>query len=399
MTSALRFCIVEPRWVPFRVVQSAAVHQHCCQFCVLAMNTNLDEPMDSTVATPRERLRRTDLGLPIQRAAPFNWTEKHLVEIWESVLGVESIGIDDNFFDLGGDSLAAATIFDRMEQRFGVRLPLAELVTAGTIRMLATRVKNAELTSESEVVVPVRTTGDKAPLFLVHGLPGTVLFANLLATQLEPGTPVYGIQAPRQPSRDWGGRTEFTIENMAEEYVAEVRKVRPTGPFLLGGWCAGGVVALEMAQQLIANNEEVAALIIIDPPVVDNVTVFYDGRKLDPDSLLQTLSSRCDESVGATSATNDAGVQPIPSDGPGSDLFQAVFLRAFNMYRPRPYPGRILMLCSEARGKSLTSNTSWWGEVIRENNTAKAFWVSGATHESLFHEHLTFLTETIAHVL
>lgn len=162
-----------------------------------------------------QHVRRDELGLPAPYVAPNSWVKHRLAEIWRTALKVEPIGIDDNFFDLGGDSLSAAEIFSNIEETFHVRLPLGELLKTGTVRLLADRLKKLDLTDNQDVLAPVRSSGERAPLYLVHGLPGTVLFANVLAPHLSADRPVYGIQAPIYDGCPIDQALDLTVASMA----------------------------------------------------------------------------------------------------------------------------------------------------------------------------------------
>jgi amino acid adenylation domain-containing protein len=194
---------------------------------------------------------------------PRNPTETRLAGIWQDVLGLPRVGVADDFFSLGGTSLAAAHLMVRVREEFGVELPLTALLEAGTIERLAARVASAGARGGESApsLVPIQPCGQRPPLFLVHGLGGEVLTYNLLARHLGPDQPVYGFRA-RCPRA--GEEPDFTIESMAAAYVAELLRFRATGPYLLGGCSSGGLLAFEMARQLVALDHEVAAVLVID---------------------------------------------------------------------------------------------------------------------------------------
>ena len=220
--------------------------------------------------TPEGKTDRLSLPLPLAESfftsdiflAPRNPTEATLAGIWSSVFAVEKIGIRDNFFDLGGQSLMAVSMFIKIEQGFGRKLSLATLFRAPTIEALAAALATSEDTSgQWASLVPIQSEGTKPPLFLVHGAGGNVLLYRSLAEHLAPHYPLYGLQ-----SRGLDGQTEplGTIREMAEHYLREVRKVQPKGPYYLGGYCMGGSVAYEMAQRLSRDGEQVALLALLD---------------------------------------------------------------------------------------------------------------------------------------
>ncbi|HEY3861976.1 MAG TPA: amino acid adenylation domain-containing protein [Verrucomicrobiae bacterium] len=197
-------------------------------------------------------------------ASPRDAVELELTRIWESVLGIEPIGIEDHFFELGGHSLMAVRLAARIEKAFGHKLPLAAIFTAPTIEKLAVVIRD-EMRGDSATagtsVVELQPKGSQPPLFLVHGAGGGMFWGYVnLARRLGQDQPVYGFS-----SRGLDGRAEFeTIEEMAAQYVRDLRAIQPCGPYHLGGYCFGGNVAFEMARQLEAQGEKVALLALLN---------------------------------------------------------------------------------------------------------------------------------------
>ena len=191
---------------------------------------------------------------------PREEVEIGLLRIWEEVLATSPLGIDENFFELGGDSVLAVRLMGQIRREFGCDLPLATLFESGTIERLAGLLHEAGPASAGGALVRIRPTGAKRPFFCVHPVGGSVLCYVDLARQLGAERPFYGLQVPATPS------LPDRIEVMAAHYVTAIREVQPTGPYLLGGWSMGGVIAFEMARQLVALGEEVALLAMIDAP-------------------------------------------------------------------------------------------------------------------------------------
>ncbi|MBK7896372.1 MAG: amino acid adenylation domain-containing protein [Anaerolineaceae bacterium] len=194
-------------------------------------------------------------------APPNDPIENQLVDIWESVLQVKPIGIYDNYFDLGGHSLQTIVLFARIERAFAVEIPLATIIQAPTIAQLAQIIRETGEETTWSSLVPISPTGQERPFFCVHGGAGHVYHYRGLAKYLGPEQPFFGLQ-PANRSGTFAGNGNVTI--MAQDYVAEIRKVQPTGPYYLGGFCFGGLVAFEMAQQLRQAGEKVALVAIID---------------------------------------------------------------------------------------------------------------------------------------
>ncbi|ASS75391.1 hypothetical protein CIG75_10575 [Tumebacillus algifaecis] len=186
---------------------------------------------------------------------PRDELEAKLVQIWEELLGQRPIGIDDHFFKIGGHSIAAIRLISRIAQRFGRELPLNALFKLATIRELAAALRDRDEAAAFSPLVRFavgQATG--TPLFLVHPIGGTAFCYAQLASLLQQDFAVYALQASGLAS----------VEAMAASYIAALRTEQPHGPYHLGGWSFGGVVAFEMARQLQASGEEVAMLALFD---------------------------------------------------------------------------------------------------------------------------------------
>jgi thioesterase domain-containing protein/acyl carrier protein len=225
--------------------------------------------MDEFPVTPNGKINRKAFPPPTvstadeaeKAVAPRREAEVRLAALWQQVLNQRSIGIDDNFFDRGGHSLLAARLFAMIEKHLGVRLPLAVLFEAPTIRTLAEKIEERSWKASWSSLVPIRTAGTNTPLFLIHGAEGNVLLYRSLVESLGVAQPVYALQ-----SRGLDGHEEpdSTIEGMAATYVQEIESVQPDGPYCLGGYCMGGVIALEVARQLRRAGKQVAFLAMFE---------------------------------------------------------------------------------------------------------------------------------------
>jgi amino acid adenylation domain-containing protein len=192
---------------------------------------------------------------------PRNTLEAQLASLWQGVLEVDPIGITDDFFELGGDSLLAASLFVEIEKAFGKNLPLAMLLQRPTIEKLAAALSQEGWKPDWSPIVAVQPQGSHPPLFCVHGGFGGILFYGELARCLGTEQPLYGLQAE---GLDGSPIHHSTIPSMAAYYVRQMRQVQPQGPYFLGGYSFGGVVAFEMAHQLYAVDQEVALLVLFD---------------------------------------------------------------------------------------------------------------------------------------
>lgn len=211
--------------------------------------------------------------------APRNDVERMMVAMWEELLGVQGVGVQDSFFDLGGHSLIAVRLFARVKKAWAVDFPISVLFEAPTVERVAALVAEVAGISDSgeapAVAAPVRRYeflvpmhegegGPKTPFFLVAGMFGNVLNLRHLAQLLGTDRRFYGLQARGLLG---GAEPHRRLDEAARDYLAEVRQVQPQGPYLLGGFSGGGLTALEMARQLRAEGQEVQLLTLLDTPV------------------------------------------------------------------------------------------------------------------------------------
>ena len=191
---------------------------------------------------------------------PRDLVEVQLTALWQQVLKVPKIGVHDNFFDLGGHSLKAAQLFFLLEQVYGRHLPFATLFQAPTIAELASVLSREQWVPPWQSLVAIQPRGTAIPIFMVPGVGGNVLIFAQLARLLGPDQPFYGLQARGLDGKE----VPFTsVLEMARHYIAEIRAIRPQGPYILVGICTGGLIAYEMAQQLFEQGEDVT-LVVMD---------------------------------------------------------------------------------------------------------------------------------------
>ncbi|MGH9668055.1 MAG: alpha/beta fold hydrolase, partial [Bryobacteraceae bacterium] len=218
-------------------------------------------------ALPLTRHGKIDYrALPSPNAAPRDnrpptGTEQRLLPLWCESLSRQNIGIDDDFFGLGGHSLIALRLMARVEHEFGKRLPIATLFRHPTVRSLAAAL--AERSDANNLLVPIRVGNETPPLFLLPGAGGNVIYYRALASLLAPGRPVYGLQAA---GLNGTNAPLGSIEEIAAANLREIRKVAPVGPYFLAGHSSGGKIAFEMSQQLRRDGGKVALLTIFDTP-------------------------------------------------------------------------------------------------------------------------------------
>jgi thioesterase domain-containing protein/acyl carrier protein len=184
-----------------------------------------------------------------------------LTEIWQPLLNNAAISEDQDYFDLGGDSSLAVQMFAQIERVFGVKLPLATLYEAPTIAQLAEILRNQTSESRWSPLVAIQPNGTRPPLFCFHGAGGNVLSYRELSVYLGSDQPVYGLQCQ---GLDGDSPLLTKIEDMAALYVKAIRNTQPKGPYFLTGYCMGGTLAYEAAQQLRGQGEEIGFVALLD---------------------------------------------------------------------------------------------------------------------------------------
>jgi len=225
--------------------------------------------LESLPLTPMGKVDRRALpetnGLKTRATKEFSAAgdelELKLTRIWEKILGVQPIGVDDNFFEMGGHSLLAVRLFAQIEKSFGKNLPLATLFQAPTVKQLARVLRNEGWKAAWSSLVMIQGGDQRTPFFCVHAAGGNVLEYHDLARHLGPDQPFYGLQAKGMSGEE---QPHTSIREMADHYLKEMRELQPKGPYLLGGRSSGGTIAYEMACRLEAEGQEVALLALLD---------------------------------------------------------------------------------------------------------------------------------------
>ncbi|HYJ79202.1 MAG TPA: amino acid adenylation domain-containing protein [Longimicrobiaceae bacterium] len=315
-------------------------------------------PRTATGKLDRRALPRPDADagtLAVRHVGPRSALEERLARIWSEVLGVERVGVHDDFFDLGGESILATRLMARVRTELGARVPVAELLRGPTVEQLARAVAGQPREARLPLV-PLQPQGQGPPLFLGHPGGGHVVCYRTLAGLLAPEHPVYGLQAQ---GIDDGRGPLGSVEEMAAYYLRGVRALQPAGPYHLGGWSFGGILGWEMAQQLAAAGEEVALLALLDTGMPRPAE--QAGDALDHARVLQRIVA---DLVGWAAAAlvkveKIRGLSPreqalaairqvaSPRTLPESRLDEVLALTAVRLanlralvgYRARPYPG------------------------------------------------------------
>jgi acetoacetyl-CoA synthetase len=276
--------------------------------------------------------------------------EQHLQALWESLFGFAPIGRDDNFFELGGHSLLAARLVNDVYRSTGRTIPLATLLSAQTIARLAAAIDDRALPPSSPILV---RSGIGAPLFVVHSISGTVMECWALVSALRSPRPVYGLQAR---GLDGGEPPYERVEDMAASYIEQMRTVQPSGPYAVAGYSFGGLVAFEIAQQLLRAGEKIELLCLLDTYVQECYLPWHVWMRYWYGQVGQRLSTlrELPASQGFAYLTHRlAGLadrvrmrvgrmphQPAPYAFPMPPALLRVresFRLAMATYRPRPY--------------------------------------------------------------
>ncbi len=357
-------------------------------------------PLSPNGKVDRRALPAPDRSRPEQETAFIaarSREEEALAGILARVLGLEQVGIHDNFFELGGNSLLAATFFLEIEKKLGKRLPLEALLRAPTVAQLADILRRSAPAGSASwsSLVEIQFGGSKLPFFCVHTLDGDVVSYLELASHLDAERPFYGLRAQ---GCDGKKAPCARFEEMATQYVKELRSVQPEGPYLLGGMCLGGMVAFEMAQQLQAQSQEVGLLALMDtgrPPYSTRQFLrlradrFYRRaraaifdfvkrpvrhfRRLSRLNPLHWPAYLRDKAKVAKEVTIDRS-SPRAERLRTSRLMEAYRAkvdaanqRAMQNYKPQPYRGRItLFLVSQPRIRSFPDPRMGWAELASD---------------------------------
>ena len=281
--------------------------------------------------------RRSDSTLP-----PRDETELELVRLFEELLDVRPIGVGDGFFQLGGHSLLAVQLMERIEKQFGRRLPLTTIFQADTVADLAAMLREPALTQSSPLVLLERG-GQQMPFFFVHPVGGTILQYRGLARRLGVQRPFYALQSPALEGDPLS--PEISIEALARHYLDAVRTAVPKGPYLLGGWSFGGLVAFEMARALGHSGEEVALLALLD-----------SHAQSDPHADAGGLATLAAWELGDKESWPQQHFATV-------ERIVHAHLGAVRRWTPKPYDGRALLFAAHQHGV-VRDATLGWGPLM-----------------------------------
>jgi len=292
---------------------------------------------------------------------PHDALEAQIAGIWGKAMGIRGLSVRDNFFDLGGQSLAAMRIVSRINKTYSLDFGLAALFSGNTVERMAELIRHRLGANSNSAIVPMHLDGTASPLFIIHGAGGNIIRFYQLAMLIGTDHPVYGIQAQSllaaQPAL-------LRLEDQAAYYLDEIKKVQSKGPYYFLGYSFGGTIALEIAHQLRAQGEKVELLGMLDSRVRDIVTIAQQE-----DSLRTHLNRRIARFMGnfvslttrekfiylrekiytrtlrkIYSMASALGFRSVPSFMKSTDDIS--WVTAMN-YQPRPWPGQITLFRTE----------------------------------------------------
>jgi len=317
---------------------------------------------------PRPDHKRPNLAQPY--APPRGEVETRLVQHWEEILNVRPIGIHDNFFDLGGQSLMAVRLVSDIDRKFGRGISVAMLMQAPTVAQLANFLSKQEKSALSPLIT-IQTNGSKPPFFCAHGTDSYLP----LSRNLGPDQPFYGLAQHLE-----GRKVRHTaIEDIAAHYLKEVRRVQPEGPYYIGGHSIGGLIAFEMAQQLKQQKQEIALLVLLDsglprarpddtdatlgdPPMLapsalrKQIWAYRNGLKGTSQRKLKTMACEVYHCLGLSLPTS------LQSYYVDQVVYGKIYSKAHRSYAPQLYAGRVVYLQSEDPRQRI----SGWEKLIAD---------------------------------
>jgi amino acid adenylation domain-containing protein len=346
--------------------------------------------LDAMPLTPNGKVDRNALPIPeadpsslnVGYVAPRNHVEQVMAEIWTEVLGIQKVGVFDHFFEMGGHSLSAASLVGRLKATMQIDVPLRSIFIEPTIAGMskhilyddyAQRYYHTGEVSSWNRLVPAQPNGSRLPFFMVAGFmdaDDTLRVLWRLIPHLGPDQPVYGFQ-PRW--LDGHSERYSGVEEVASEFLADLRSVQPKGPYLLGGDCAGGVVATFMAQELLRQGEEVRLLVVLDThrpaPLRAFALDLYNGWRRAShmlDIIGQFLRSNTRLKLQLIRDLTTRKLKTIQAEtgaeAPSDRIYRLRmdYMRTMYQHRLEKYPGQITLIVNEKQ-YNIDKTMGWRG--------------------------------------
>jgi thioesterase domain-containing protein len=331
-------------------------------------------------------MKREDFTLSAAFVAPAGAMERRLTQIWESVFDIAGLGVEDDYFELGGESLTAVTLFTELEHVFGPMPPLSTLLDYPTIRKLAGRLEQLGVRLPESIVLTVQGKGRRVALFHLHAALGNVLFVRRLMPFLDGEQPLYAIPAR---GLQLGETPHRHFDAMAADYCAEIRRLQPKGPYLLAGHCVGGLIAYAMAQHLVSQGESVAGVVMIDPDYHPHAVPWLHWKN--PSALHIKLWRQILRPVWFARLwlrrlpQRLRGRLPSEPQVTGLQRQRRAAVRegirtALMAYRPKPHDGKVFIICSAERRRLLARPGTGWPSLAPQVE----FIEISASHDEFF---------------
>jgi acyl-coenzyme A synthetase/AMP-(fatty) acid ligase/thioesterase domain-containing protein/acyl carrier protein len=330
---------------------------------------------------PLPKLSRPELANDY--VPPENELEKKLVDIWEEEIGIDGIGVTDNFFEVGGDSLIGVILFARIEETLGKDLPVSVLLTSPTIRLQAGLLRNEQTVEFFSPIIPINPSGDHSPLFFIPGKGGYPTRIRHLANKIDPRTPVYALQ-DLDDSQQW--QSARSIKTIAAKFLRQIRNVNTQGPIILVGESMGGKIAFEMAQQLLKAGGKAPLLVLLDTfnmqdsvleqyrknhqlpfywmLIKKHISILVKSNWQGKMEYLQFYKETAKPKIRRflerrRSKSNRRGNFALPEN---TRRVERANLRLANAYKVQPYPGRVILF-KAVRGLNADQPSNGWDKV------------------------------------
>jgi len=364
-------------------------------------------PLTANGKLDRQALRApeaVDLASHPKFVVPRDEVESKLLEIWQTVLRNQAISVTDNFFDLGGHSLVASKLLVRIEKTFGQKLSIAALFQAPTIEQLAALLRNESRLTLAPQVTPIQPGGSRPPFICIGAGP---LFRSL-AIRLGSEQPFLGLGLREAEVRELP--PPFRLEDIAAALIKKLRHRQPKGPYFLGGYCMDGVIAYEIAQQLQAQGEEVALLVLFDAANPARLKEYSKLQllKVRPFLLVQKWKFHfanlrrliLKEAVAYVRQNVRSRLKLLSYEiwevnyrfhllvrrrvEGGLLDFENIALHTMRNYRPKPYSGRVVLIRGESRPRGRFRDDEFgWSHLVAGG--FELHFVPG-DHEGIFRE-------------
>jgi len=270
--------------------------------------------------------------------------EEDILKIWQKILDRQQIDMNDDFYELGGNSLSALRILAEIEKEFKTPIPLAAFPKVSTVKKMAIFLKEQESWT---YITPIQPKGSRYPLFFIPPSARSSLIFKDLAKHLGEDQPFYGLE---HAGMDADTEIHTDVREMARHHIAELTKVQAEGPYYIGGMCFGGMVAYEIAHQLVAKGQEVAFLGVLDSsfPPQQKITLFT--------RLIIGISLINDKFLNGSLPLGPRGprarmLRPVEDEVLNRRIMEVFTTHSYARmrYTSHPYPGKITLFATQRR--------------------------------------------------